>query len=59
MNLQRLLVTDLVFRKFEAQVTGFGIEILDNNLDWLSQNPYDYLNDGVHLHPDNDWRWNE
>ena len=39
-------------------MTGLGIEILDNNVDWLRQNPHDYWIGGVHLHPGNDWRWN-
>ena len=49
---------DPVFGKLDAQVTGLGIEILDNNVDWLRQNPHDYWIGGVHLHPSNDWRWN-
>ena len=49
---------DPVFGEFDAQVTGLGIEILDNNVDWLRQNPHDYWIVGVHLHPGNDWRWN-
>ena len=49
---------DPVFRKFDAQVTGLGIEILDNNVDWLRQNPHGYWIGGLHLHPGNDWRWN-
>ena len=35
-NRQRLSCPDPVFRKFEAQVTGLGIEIVENNLDYLS-----------------------
>ena len=58
MNLQRLLFPDPVFRKFDAQVTGLGIEIMGKNVDWLRQNPHDYWIGGVHLHPGNDWRWN-
>ena len=46
------------FGKFDAQVTGLGIEILDNNVDWLRQYPHDYWIGGIHLHPGNDWRWN-
>ena len=49
---------DPVFGEFDAQVTGLGIEILDNNVDWLKQNPHDYWIGGVHLHTGNDWRWN-
>ena len=49
---------DPVFRKFDVQVTGLGIEIQDNNVDWLRQNPHDYWIGGFHLHPINDWRWN-
>ena len=49
---------DLVFGEFDAQVTGLGIEIMDNNVDWLRKNPLDYWIGGVHLHPGNDWRWN-
>ena len=30
------------FPEIDAQVTGLGIEILDNNVDWLRQNPHDY-----------------
>ena len=33
---------DPVFGKFDAQVTGLGIEILGKNVDWLRQNPHDY-----------------
>ena len=33
---------DPVFGEFDAQVTGLGIEIMDNNVDWLRQNPHDY-----------------
>ena len=48
---------DPVFGKFDAQVTGLGIEILSKNVDWLRQNPHDYWIGGVHLHPGNG-RWN-
>ena len=57
MNIQRLLFL-IRFSEFDAQVTSLGIEILDNNVDWLRQNPHDYWIGGVHLHPGNDWRWN-
>ncbi len=49
---------DPVFGKFDAQVTGLGIEILDNNVYWLRQSPHDYWIGEVNLHPGNDWRWN-
>ena len=50
----KTLFPDPVFGKFDDQVTGLGIEILDNNVDWLRQNPHDYWIGGVHLHPGND-----
>ncbi len=56
MNIQRLLFLIRFSGNFDAQVTGLGIEILDNNVDWLRQNPHDYWIGVVHLHPGNDWR---
>ena len=58
LSLQRLLYLIRFSRKFDAQVTGLGIEILGKNVDCLRQNPHDYWIGGVHLHPGNDWRWN-
>ena len=49
---------DSVFGKFDAEMTGLGIEILNNNVDWLRQNPHSYWIGGGHLHTGNDWRWN-
>ena len=48
---------DPVFWKFDTQVTGLGVEILGNNVDWLRQNPHGYWIGGPHLHSGNDWRW--
>ena len=49
---------DQVFRKFEVGLTGLGIEVLDNVVDWHAHNPRTFWIGGIHLHPGNDWRWN-
>ena len=49
---------DQVFQKFEVGLTGLGIEVLDNDVDWHTHNPRTFWIGGIHLHPGNDWRWN-
>ena len=48
---------DQVFRKFEVELTGLGIEVLANVVDWQTHNPRTFRIGGIHLNPDNDWRW--
>ena len=47
---------DQVFRKFEVGLTGFGIEELDNDVDWHAHNLRTFWIGGIRLHPGNDWR---
>ena len=54
----KTLFPDQVFRKFEVELTGFGIEVLDNVVDWHAHNLRTFWIGGIHLHPGNDWRWN-
>ena len=42
---------DQVFRKFEVGLTGLGIEVLDNVVDWHAHNPRTFWIGGIHLHP--------
>ena len=39
MNRQKLRFQIKVFRKFEVGLTGLGIEVLDNVVDWHAHNP--------------------
>ena len=43
--------SDQAFRKFEVGLTGLGIEVLDNVVDWNAHNPKTFWIGGVHLHP--------
>ena len=49
---------DQGFQKFEVGLTGLGIEVLDNVVDWHAHNPRTFRIGVIHLHPGNDWRWN-
>ena len=49
--------TDQVFRKFEVGLTGLGIEVLDNVVDWHAHNPRTFWIGGIQLHSGNNWRW--
>ena len=49
---------DQVFQQFEVGLTGLGIEVLDNVVDWHAHNPRTFWIEGIQLNPSNDWRWN-
>ena len=48
---------DQVFQKVEVGLTGLGIEVLVNVVNWHAHNPRTFWIGGIHFHPSNDWRW--
>jgi len=58
MNRQKLRFRIKYSGNLKFGLTGLGIEVLDNVVDWHAHNPRTFWNGGIHLHPGSDWRWN-
>ncbi len=47
------------FRAARVALTAAGRDVLDGSLDWVAAAGIDRWVGGVHLTPENDWRWDE